>query len=110
MQYEVLRDLTVAYLNEWAKNKPGEALIIRLHEVLGLTEEDQPLDKVMPFTPASAESERDEALEDVNHYAEQTERLSAALRRACQDLRGPGVPVDDLMAEYLKATDVETAG
>lgn len=30
-------------------------------------------------------------------------RLRAALRLACQELRGPGVPVDDLLADFLRA-------
>lgn len=32
----------------------------------------------------------------------------AALRLACEDLRGPGVPVDDLIADSLREAEVST--
>lgn len=36
---------------------------------------------------------------------DEVRRLREALRLACQDLRGPGVPTDDLVADYLRAAE-----
>lgn len=48
-------------------------------------------------------AERDEALEDVEDYVSKLGDTTEALRLACQDLRGPGVPTDDLVKDYLRA-------
>lgn len=51
--------------------------------------------------------ELDQVIADAQELSAQVQRLRAALRLACQDLRGRGVDPDALMADYLRAVDHE---
>lgn len=50
-------------------------------------------------------TEQEAAHREYTQLRAENDRLRAALRLACQDLRGPGVPADDLVADYLRAVE-----
>jgi hypothetical protein len=54
-----------------------------------------------------AEAEHERVVLEHDRIYQENVRLREALRLACQDLRGPGVPTNDLVADYLRAAGTE---
>jgi hypothetical protein len=70
----------------------------------------QPADAALDFSDIPEVTDFSKAVRGRFHprrleLEREVRRLREALRLACQDLRGPGVPVDDLVADYLREAE-----